>query len=194
MKGFLIVGLGNPGKTYDNTRHNIGFEIVDAIAKQAELKFSKAKAFKAEVAKGEKKQGTIYLLKPQTYMNLSGEAVSLFVSYHQIPLEQILVITDDFALPFGELRLKPKGSSGGHNGLKDIELRLQTQEYPRLRIGIGDPGLLSWPDYVLEKFTPEEKKTLPDVLERAVEAVELWLDGGIDAAMRRVNIKKESSE
>ena len=100
MKGFLIVGLGNPGKTYDNTRHNIGFEVLDEIAKRNGLKFGKEKGFKSEVAKGEKKEAAIYLLKPQTYMNLSGDAVSLFASYYQIPLEQMLVITDDFATPF----------------------------------------------------------------------------------------------
>lgn len=190
---YLIVGLGNPGKTYVKTRHNIGFRILEVFAEQKGLEFHKDKSFKAALAKGKTEHGALYLLKPQTYMNLSGEAVQLCSRFYEIPVENLLIIADDFALSFGELRLRRQGSSGGHNGLKSIEHHLGTQEYPRLKVGIGYPGQKSWPDYVLEEFTPEENKSLPEVIANAVEAMDLWLQQGIDAAMRSVNLKANKS-
>lgn len=183
----LIVGLGNPGKKYANTRHNIGFMVVDELARIKNILFKKEAKFKGEIAKAAAEE--IFVLKPLTYMNLSGESVRAVTDYYQIPLENILVVSDDFALPFGELRLRPGGSSGGQNGLKSIEEELQTNQYPRLRFGIGSPNGQPAEDYVLEAFTKAEEKALTEIIERAVNAIETWLTLGIEKAMMTVNRK-----
>ncbi len=169
----LIVGLGNPGKKYVDTRHNLGFSVVEAIATRMGLRFRKSLKLKASIA------GAVdfFLAKPQTYMNLSGVAVKKIVEAYQVPLKGILVVTDDIALPFGSHRLRLKGSSGGHNGLKSIEGELKTVEYARLRMGIGCPdGDIS--SYVLEKFSEMEKKILPEIIDKALGLIDGWLKKG----------------
>lgn len=162
----LIVGLGNPGKEYEKTRHNIGFMVLDEIAKELEEDFSKNKFSGLYFVKTINNEKVIFL-KPQKYMNLSGEVVQEFVSYFNISREDILVICDDLDLPLGKLRLRKKGSSGGHNGLKNIELHLNTSEFKRLKVGISNNKLIDTKDYVLGKFTNEDEKILTDKIKQA---------------------------
>lgn len=183
----LIVGLGNPGKTYDGTRHNVGFAALNKLAQKHGLEFKKEPTFKGSLAKGKIGEDPVLLLMPLTYMNLSGEAVALVMHYYQIDLSRLLILTDDAALPFGQLRMRINSGTGGHNGLKSVEESLQTQRYPRLRIGVGDPAGGDLADYVLAKFSKEEEKLLPGVLDRAVQAVEIWLDKGLTSAMNFAN-------
>lgn len=159
----LIVGLGNPGKEYENTRHNIGFMAIDQIAKENNVQLILHK-FKGEYVIFEKHNQKILLLKPQTYMNLSGEAVSAFVKYFKIDISEILIISDDLDMEVGKIKLKYKGSSGGHNGLKNIELHLNTNQYKRLKIGISKNKNYDIKDYVLGKITLSESKQLNSVL------------------------------
>jgi PTH1 family peptidyl-tRNA hydrolase len=181
----LIVGLGNPGKTYDRTRHNIGFRAVDRLAEKHGLKF------KGELAVGSIGSDSVILLKPETYMNLSGEAIVPVMRYYQIDLSRLLVIVDDVDLPLGQLRIRINSGPGTHNGLKSVETSLQTNRYARLRIGVGDREEGDLASHVLGPFTPEEETLLPGVLDRAVQAVEIWLDKGITSAMNSTN--KDSS-
>jgi PTH1 family peptidyl-tRNA hydrolase len=183
----LIVGLGNPGKTYDRTRHNIGFAAVEALAHKHGLEFKKQLKFKGSLAVGKIGEDPVILLMPQTFMNLSGEAVALVMHYYQVDLSRLLIITDDIALPLGQLRIRINSSSGGHNGLKSVENCLQTNRYPRLRIGVGDRAEGDLADYVLAKFSQEEEKLIPGVLERVVQSIELWLDKGLTSAMNFAN-------
>jgi len=183
----LIVGLGNPGKTYDKTRHNIGFEAVTKFAKKHGLEFKKQTKFKGSLAEGRIGDDPVILLMPLTYMNLSGEAVAQVMHYFQIDLSRLIIIVDDVALPLGQLRIRINSSAGGHNGLKSVEECLQTNRYARLKIGVGDRSEGDLVDYVLGKFTQEEERLLPGVLERAVQAVEIWLDEGLTSAMNFSN-------
>jgi PTH1 family peptidyl-tRNA hydrolase len=187
----LIVGLGNPGKTYQKTRHNIGFEVVEKLAKKNGLEFRKQPDFKGAVAEGQIGSDLVIILKPLTFMNLSGEAVALIMRYYQIDLSRLIIVTDDVALPLGQLRIRINSGPGGHNGLKSVEECLQTNRYPRLRVGVGDREEGDLADYVLSRFTEEEEKLIPGVLERAVQAVEIWLDKGLTSAMNFAN--KDSS-
>ena len=167
----LIVGLGNPGKEYKKTRHNAGFLTVDRLCKKKGLQFERSRKLKAEVAKGDE----LIILKPRTYMNLSGLSVKEAKNSYGAGLNQILIVSDDTALPFGELRMRKSGSSGGHKGLKNIEELLQSQEYTRLRLGIGKPRegqLLE--EYVLEPFGSEEQEGLEKMIEEAVTIIEEW--------------------
>jgi PTH1 family peptidyl-tRNA hydrolase len=185
---YLIVGLGNPGLEYEETRHNIGFKVVDALAKELGDSFSLNKAaFRAEV----KYKGKILvLIKPITYMNLSGKAVNYWMQTEKIPLENIVVITDDIALPFGKLRMKGKGSDGGHNGLKDIQATLKTQEYARLRCGVGsDFAKGRQADYVLGKWTKEENLDLPERISIATEFIKSFATIGLGMTMTNWNGK-----
>ncbi len=186
---FLIVGLGNPGKQYDRTRHNIGFAAVDELARKHKLEFRKQLKFKTSVAEGQIGGDDGFLLKPLTYMNNSGEAVALVTNYLQIDLSRILIVADDVAIPLGQLRMKINSSSGGHNGLKSIEEHLQTDRYARLRIGVGDKLGGELTDHVLGRFSEEEEKLIPGVLERAVQSIEIWLDKGITSAMDFANVR-----
>lgn len=174
---FLIVGLGNPGSKYEKTRHNLGFMVVEAFAGKYGLSFSRNVRLKGKAASGICEGKKVHLLKPSTYMNLSGEAVRKTVQYYKIALDHILIVVDDVYLKLGALRLRLKGSAGGHNGLKNIEECLHTQEYPRLRLGVGSeegvPNGLE--EYVLANFNPTEQKMLPEVIEKGVSAVESWL-------------------
>lgn len=183
----LIVGLGNPEKTYDKTRHNIGFRAVDRLAHKHGLKFKKQLKFKGSLAEGKIGEDSVMILKPLTFMNLSGEAVALVMHYFQVDLSRLLILADDVALPLGQLRIRINSGSGGHNGLKSIEECLQTNRYPRLRIGVGDRKEGDLSDYVLGQFSEEEETLLPSVLERAVHAVEIWLDVGLTSAMNFAN-------
>ena len=189
----LIVGLGNPGKSYDRTRHNIGFEAVEKLAQKYGLEFKKQQSFKGAIAEGQIGVDPVILLKPLTFMNLSGESVALVWRYFQIDLSRLIVIADDVALPLGQIRIKINSGSGGHNGLQSVEESLQTNRYARLRIGVGDTEEGNLADHVLGRFSSEEETSIPGVLEKAVQAVEIWLNKGITSAMNFANKKPDSS-
>ncbi len=184
LSPFLIVGLGNPGSEYDQTRHNIGFQVVDKLAELNGVAMRKESSLKGWIGKGRRGQQEFFLLKPATFMNLSGEAVASTRRYYQLPVHRVLVISDDVALPFAKMRLSEKGSSGGHRGLENIEQMLGTQHYARLRIGIGDRSEGELSDYVLSRFSEEERKLLSSLIERAAKAVEIWMNEGSEAARR----------
>ena len=189
MKKFLIIGLGNPGEKYKNTRHNIGFKALDYIANKEETSFETQKL--GDIALFRFKGRKFTLLKPNTYMNLSGKAVKYWMQKEKIPLENILVISDDLNLPFGALRLKPKGSDGGHNGLKDINAHLNTNQYARIRFGVGNKFAKGKQvDYVLGDWSEEEKKEIPNKLERIYKAVKSFGTAGIGNTMNSINTKK----
>lgn len=183
----LIVGLGNPGKTYLGTRHNIGFEAVSKLAEKHGLLFKKEAKFKGSVASGKIGEDPVIVLMPLTFMNLSGESVALVMNYYKIDLSRLIIVTDDVAIPFGKLRIKINSGPGGHNGLKSIEECLGTNRYPRLRIGVGDEFEGDLADHVLSKFSEDEKKLIPDVLERTLKAIEIWLDLGLTSAVSFAN-------
>ncbi len=191
---YLIVGLGNPGRAYEKTRHNIGFQVVEAFAEKLGCGFRKASAFHGLVAEGVIGEKKIVILKPQTYMNSSGEAVKVCSSYYKVPSTQILVVSDDVYLPFDRIRLKASGGSGGHNGLKSIESHLGTQVYMRLRVGVSNKASGDLADYVLSPFLEEEKQRLPDLVKHAVETLELWLGEGIVIAMQHTNTSREEKK
>lgn len=183
---YLIVGLGNIGPEYADTRHNIGFMILDEFAKQEGAKFYNMRlAYYTEVTH---KARTLYLIKPTTYMNLSGKAVNHWMNELKIPLENILIVVDDIALPFGTLRLKPKGSAAGHNGLRDIEARLGHNNYARLRFGVSD----NFPkgrqvDYVLSGFDEDELPVLPGLIDQSIEMIKSFVAIGTELTMTRYN-------
>ena len=185
---YLIVGLGNPGKEYDDTRHNVGFRVVKVLAAKygISLRPSLIRA-KGSVGDGKVHEKKAILMLPLTYMNESGLAVRKCVDYFKVPVENMIVVTDDVALPFGQLRIREKGSCGGHNGLRSVEAYLRTQEYIRLRIGVDSQGERELADYVLSKFSQEELKKVPDVVDQAIGALETWLEEGAEAAMQRAN-------
>jgi PTH1 family peptidyl-tRNA hydrolase len=184
---YLIVGLGNPGPKYHHNRHNVGFMIVDALADKARIPIRRI-AFRALVGKGILADERLILAKPQTYMNNSGEAVSPLVRFHKIPLDQILVVHDDLDLPFGTLRLRPSGGAGGQRGMSSIIAKLNSRDFARLRVGIGrPPGRMDPADYVLHDFDPPEEEMLPEVLDKATGAVEMFLRFGIERAMNEFN-------
>jgi PTH1 family peptidyl-tRNA hydrolase len=184
----LIVGLGNPGAEYAKTRHNAGFLLVERLAAQWKTSWTNERRFNARIAKAERDGKRALLCQPQTFMNLSGETVGALINFYQLPLKQLLVAVDDADLPLGEVRLKPKGSSGGHHGLESIEQHLATREFARLRIGIGRAdGAREITNFVLGKFDPSESAVLEKVLERAAKQVETWLAAGIEKAMNQFN-------
>lgn len=186
MKKYLIVGLGNIGDDYANTRHNIGFKILDHLAKKESFSFEMQKL--GDVAVYRFKGRQFVLLKPSTYMNLSGKAILYWLNKENIPLENLLVITDDLNLPFGTLRLKVKGSDGGHNGLKDTQDKLQTTHYNRFRFGISDAFSKGRQvDYVLGEWTPEEEAKLGERLDKAVELIKSFGTAGIQITMNTFN-------
>ncbi|WKS95489.1 aminoacyl-tRNA hydrolase [Riemerella columbina] len=185
---YLIVGLGNKGEEYANTRHNIGFKVVEKIAETIEAPF-KTNHF-GWLAEGKYKGRKVLLLKPDTYMNLSGNAVKFWLKKENIPLENVLIITDDLALPFGTLRMKMKGSHAGHNGLKNIQEQLQTPNYPRLRFGISaDFSEGKQVDYVLGTWTEEEQQKLPERITQFANASLSFVFAGIQNAMTGFNGK-----
>jgi PTH1 family peptidyl-tRNA hydrolase len=184
----LIVGLGNPGAEYAQTRHNAGFLLVEKLAAQWKTGWTNERKFDARIAKAERSGKRALLCEPQTFMNLSGETVGALKDFYQLPLKQVLVAVDDADLPFGEIRLRASGSSGGHHGLESIEQHLASREFARLRIGIGRrDGVREITNYVLGKFDSTENKLLEKVLDRACGQIECWLDAGIEKAMNQFN-------
>lgn len=188
MKKYLIAGLGNIGPRYENTRHNIGFKVLDAFALEKEATWETEKL--GDIARTKIKGKTVILLKPNTYMNLSGKAVRFWMQKEKISLENILVITDDLNLDFGTIRVKTKGSAGGHNGLKDIENQLMTTNYNRFRFGIGDRFSSGRQvDYVLGEWDAEEVKDLPERLVTSCGVIESFVASGITNTMNAFNGK-----
>ncbi|MBW6466189.1 MAG: aminoacyl-tRNA hydrolase [Brevefilum sp.] len=184
---FLIAGLGNPGPDYRHNRHNIGFMVVDALAAALLIPIQRVE-LRALVGKGALDGERLILAKPQTFMNNSGRSVAPLARFYKIPQEQLLVIHDDLDLPFGTLRLRPFGGTGGQRGMESIVTQLGTDAFPRLRIGIGrPPGRMDPADYVLHNFDPSQEEILPEVLGRAVDAIRMFILEGIDTAMTTYN-------
>jgi PTH1 family peptidyl-tRNA hydrolase len=189
----LIIGLGNPGEKYARTRHNVGFDVLDALARRWQIPLSNHRKFQGEFGEGMAIAGQkVFLLKPATYMNRSGQAVRAVLDWYKLPADSILVIYDDMALPLGKLRLRPSGSAGGHNGMKSLIAHLNTQDFKRLRVGIGstqpngdrDQAVVA---HVLGKFAPDEKPLVNTALDWAVDAVETLMKQGTEVAMSAFN-------
>lgn len=184
---YLIAGLGNPGKTYRGNRHNVGFMALDRLAQKLDVNFSRLES-KALVAKANFLNQRLVLAKPQTYMNLSGQSIAALVRFYRIPLSQMMVIYDDVDLPLGVLRLRPAGGSSGQKGMVSIIERLGSQDFPRLRIGIGrPPGRMEAADYVLQDFSKSDLEFLDPTLDRAVSALLEWFSKDLDSAMNKYN-------
>ena len=184
---YIIAGLGNPGSKYENTRHNMGFKAIDAMASEFGIDVNRAK-FKGLIGEGRIGSEKVILLKPQTYMNLSGEAVREAVQFYKIPADHVLVIYDDVSLPVGKLRVRPTGSAGGHNGIKNIIAHLGTQDFPRIKIGTGAPGeggdMIDW---VIGVPSQAERKVLLESFERAIQAAACIIEHGCQKAMNDFN-------
>jgi PTH1 family peptidyl-tRNA hydrolase len=184
---FLLVGLGNPGRNYRANRHNLGFMVVDSLAKALGFGLTRLQS-RALVGQGMHAGQKIILAKPQTYMNLSGGAVGALVRFYKVPLAQLMVVHDDLDLPFGTLRIRPGGGSAGQKGVRSIIENLGTQDFPRMRIGIGrPPGRRDAADYVLDDFDATDKEILGELLDRAVKAACVFIDNGLDSAMNQFN-------
>jgi len=185
---YLIAGLGNPGREYVGTRHNVGFEVVDALCAKFDIKMNKEK-FRAVLGDGRIAGEKVIVAKPQTYMNLSGESIREIAEWYKIEEENIIIIYDDISLPAGRLRIREKGSAGGHNGIKNIIYQLQTDVFPRIKVGTGRPENPDYDvkDYVLGHFSPEEVKILTAAAIRATSAVEEIIASGAKAAMNKFN-------
>lgn len=191
---YLVVGLGNPGVRYENTRHNIGFWVVDELARRWNASNFKTER-KALVADATIKDKRVMLVKPQTYMNLSGEAVRGLMDFYKLDVENLIVAHDDLDVDFGVLRIRKGGSAGGQNGVKNIIQHLHTQDFKRIRCGIGrPPGRMNPADFVLEPFKGDQEITARILVDRAADSVETWLTEGIDLAMNRYNgaVEKEN--
>lgn len=180
---FLIVGLGNHGEKYAKTRHNVGFRVVELMAKIQQVEFQLKKDLKGEIARFQHNGKTVTLLKPITYMNLSGESVRKTLDYFKIGQEKLLVISDDVDLPMGQLRVRSSGSSGGHNGLKSIEAALGSKEYYRMKVGVGKDLQLELADYVLGRFSEEDEVTLKEVLPEAAKTALGFIEQGYQGAI-----------
>ena len=194
----IIFGLGNPGKKYEETRHNVGFMVVDAIASRFGEKL-KAGSFNAEACRIESNGETVHLIKPKTFMNQSGESVRKAMHFYKEKLsaeKDILIVLDDFALPIGKIRFRESGSAGGHQGLASILESMNTLAIPRLRMGIGSSGARDrdWVEFVLERFTPPELKQIKKIVQTASEACIHWVDFGTEAAMQKFNGTIEAEE
>ena len=184
----IIVGLGNPGREYEGTRHNVGFLVLEKLAAKENISILEKK-HKAIIGKGVVAGAKCILAKPQTYMNLSGESVKLAGGFYKIPPERVLVISDDVALPLGKLRIRAGGSAGGHNGLKNIIAHLGTDQFPRIRVGVGAPAhpeheMIDW---VIGHFTSQEKKTVEEAVDRAVDAALCLMSQGVQEAQNKYN-------
>ena len=190
---FLIVGLGNPGKQYEHTRHNIGFDVMDALAEKYNISISEKK-HKALCGKGVIEGEKVLLVKPQTYMNLSGESIAEILNYYKLDAEEdFLVVFDDISLAPGNIRIRKKGSAGGHNGIKNIIAMTGTQNFKRIKVGVGEkPKGWDLADYVLGRFSDEDRKKVNDAIEDAIGAVSMILRGETDQAMNCYNAKKEA--
>ncbi|RKD33898.1 aminoacyl-tRNA hydrolase [Thermohalobacter berrensis] len=183
---YAVIGLGNPEPEYGGTRHNVGFDTINCIAERNNVKLSKLKhkSIYGEFFLGNEK---VFLVKPQTYMNRSGEAVLDIHNYYKIPIENIIVIYDDIDIEFGKLRIRKKGSAGSHNGMKSVIYQLQSDQFPRVRIGIGKPKEEGLVQFVLGKFTRDEKEVIDSTILKAAKAVESIIQEGIDKAMSKYN-------
>ncbi len=182
----LVVGLGNPGSKYEGTRHNIGFEVIDQLAKGG-YGATFTRKFDGLLAETEIEFCRVLLLKPETFMNHSGRSVRQAVQFYKIDLSDLLVVCDDLSLPLGKIRLKRGGSDGGQKGLRDIIAQLGTQDFPRLRIGIGDRGPIDAADFVLSRFRTTERTVIDETLITACQAVAVWVSQGLEVAMNRFN-------
>ena len=189
---YIIVGLGNPTKEYNNTRHNIGFDVIDKLADMYSISVLEKK-HKALVGKGIINGQKVILAKPQTYMNLSGESVREIVNFYKIPQERFVVIFDDTSLPCGSVRIREKGSHGGHNGIRNIIEQMGTDQFYRIKVGIGEkPSGWDLADYVLAKFNEEDLAAMDEGLDKAAKGVELMLSRGIAEAANRINQKPKT--
>lgn len=184
---FVVIGLGNPGSKYENTRHNVGFDTIDVVSKKHNIAITKVK-HKAVIGDGTIEGSKVILVKPQTFMNLSGESVREIIEWYKVPVKNIIILYDDIDLPVGKLRIRPKGSAGTHNGMKSIIYQIQSDDFPRIRIGVDKPPQ-GWDlaNFVLSKFSSEERKYVEDAIENAVGAVETIIKSGVDNAMNRFN-------
>lgn len=184
---YIIAGLGNPTKEYEKTRHNVGFEVIDVLADMLHTTVEEKK-FKGCYGRGFLGGEKVLLLKPQTFMNLSGESVRAAANFYKVDPEHIIIIYDDISLDVGQLRIRKKGSAGGHNGIKNIIAHLGTQEFPRIKVGVGDkPKKMDLADYVLSRFSKEDRVLMEDAFKEAARAVEVMIAGGVDTAMNQFN-------
>ena len=184
---YIIAGLGNPGKEYAGSRHNVGFMTLDELADRYNIDV-REKAHKALIGKGMIEGNKVILVKPQTYMNLSGESIRSVMDYYKTEPSEFIVIYDDISLDVGQLRIRKKGSAGGHNGIKNIIAHLGTQEFPRIKVGVGDkPPRMDLADYVLSRFSKEDREKMEQAFKDAAEAVEVMIAEGPDAAMNQFN-------
>jgi PTH1 family peptidyl-tRNA hydrolase len=182
----VIVGLGNPGGRYANTRHNVGFDVIDYLARGPRVGTFQRR-FEAQVAEMLEDSDKVLLVKPETFMNLSGRPVRQLLDYYQVQVADLLVVCDDINLPLGKLRVRARGSHGGHNGLRDIQQHLATQDYQRLRIGVGAPEGDDAVDHVLGRFRPSEKPIIADAIQVAAQATLVWLHQGVEVCMNQYN-------
>lgn len=184
---YVIAGLGNPGTKYDNTRHNVGFNAIDILSEKFTIKVNKIK-HKALIGDGTINGERVLLVKPQTFMNLSGESIRDVVEWYKVPMTRLIVIYDDIDLPVGRVRIRPQGSSGTHNGMRSVIFQLQSDDFPRIRIGI-DKAPEGWDlaDFVLSKFGPEDRKVINESIEKAAEAAAAIVISGVNAAMNKFN-------
>lgn len=189
---YLIAGLGNPTKEYDKTRHNVGFSVLDVLADKYDIDVSERK-HRAYCGKGVIEGQKVLLLKPQTFMNLSGESLRSAVDYYKIAPEDIIVIYDDISLEPGQLRIRLKGSAGGHNGIKNIIAQLGTQEFPRIKVGVGaKPPRMDLADYVLSRFSKGEQERMDEAFREAAEAAVMMMTDGAERAMNHYNARKKT--
>jgi len=188
----IVIGLGNPGSKYEFTRHNIGFRIIDSLARDMGIEFNKVKSYYSLISRGMINNHKVMLVKPQTFMNLSGRAVNRVVSYYKIPLQDLLIVYDDLNLELGQVRIRKKGSSGGHKGIESIMQYLNSEDIPRLRIGVGNPSLnynFDCVSYVLSNFNNDEEDKIAEVIQLSTEAVKTIIEDGFEKAMRKYNRK-----
>lgn len=189
----VIVGLGNPGRQYEGTRHNVGFAVVELLS-QGPTAGKWQSRFQADVCELIEDGEKLFLVKPRTFMNLSGRSVRQVVDFYQLEATDLLVVCDDISLPLGKLRARARGTHGGHNGLRDIQNHLGTTEYSRLRLGVDSPGERDAADHVLERFKPSERDVIDDAVRLAAQAVAVWAFRGIDACMNEFNAEKGKKE
>ena len=187
VENILVIGLGNPGREYRETRHNVGFMLLDRLALKLKTRFTRLQS-RALVASATYAERKIILAKPQTFMNISGQSVQGLVHFYKLPLNNLLIVHDDLDLPLGTIRIRPDGGSAGQKGMTSILERLGTEDFPRLRLGIGrPPGQMQAPDYVLQEFSNSDLTIISETLDRAVEAVLIFAVGGLDDAMNKYN-------
>ncbi len=191
---YIIAGLGNPTKEYDKTRHNVGFAVIDQLADRYGIDVSERK-HRAFCGKGVIEGQKVLLVKPQTFMNLSGESLRSAMDYYKALPEKLIVIYDDISLPPGQLRIRLKGSAGGHNGIKNIIAHLGTQEFPRIKVGVGEkPPRMDLKDYVLSRFSKGEQELMEEAFREVAQAVAMMISDGADRAMNHFNTKKKAEE